>query len=77
MRGQGYDCGANMSAKYKGVQKRILDLNPLAAYIPCSNHSLNLNLNDTASASPEINAFFHLFKKFLHFFLLQLVVGMY
>lgn len=58
MRGQGYDNGANMSGKYKGVQKRILDLNPLAAFIPCSNHSLNLNLNDAASASGEINLFF-------------------
>lgn len=58
MRGQGYDNGANMSGKYNGVQKRILDLNPLAAFIPCSNRSLNLNLKDMASASGEINAFF-------------------
>jgi hypothetical protein len=25
-----------------GVQKRILDLNPLAVFVPCNNHSLNL-----------------------------------
>jgi hypothetical protein len=29
-RGQGYDNGANIKGKTSGVQKRILDLNPLA-----------------------------------------------
>lgn len=32
-RGQGYDNGANMKGKNNGVQKRILDMNPLAFYM--------------------------------------------
>lgn len=58
MRAQGYDNGRNMQGKHKGVQKRIRELNPLAIFIPCANHSLNLSLNDTASASVEISGFF-------------------
>ncbi|XP_047124137.2 uncharacterized protein LOC101241093 [Hydra vulgaris] len=46
-RGQGYDNGSNMKGKINGVQKRILNLNPLALYVPCGNHSLNLKLCDT------------------------------
>nr|XP_047127691.1 zinc finger MYM-type protein 1-like [Hydra vulgaris] len=46
-RGQEYDNGSNMKGKINGVQKRILNLNPLALYVPCGNHSLNLKLCDT------------------------------
>ncbi|CAN7946880.1 unnamed protein product [Ixodes pacificus] len=34
-RGQGYDNGANMKAKRKGVQARILDENLRAFFVPC------------------------------------------
>ena len=27
---------------HSGVQKGMLDLNPLAVFVPCDNHSLNL-----------------------------------
>ena len=37
-RGQSYDNGTNMS----GLQARIRERNPLADYIPCFAHSLNL-----------------------------------
>lgn len=50
-RGQGYDNGANMKGKNIGVQKRILDLNPLAFYVPCGCHSYNLVLCDAAKSS--------------------------
>lgn len=50
-RGQGYDNGANMKGKHSGVQKRILDSNPLAHYVPCGCHSLNLVLCDAARSS--------------------------
>lgn len=46
MLGQGYDNGSNMKGKNIGVQKIILDKNPLAAFVPCACHSLNLVLND-------------------------------
>ena len=41
-RGQSYDNAANMFGKYAGLQARIKGLNPLADYIPCAAHSLNL-----------------------------------
>ena len=44
MRGQSYDNGANMKARKKGVQKRVLELNPRAFFVPCCTHSLNLAL---------------------------------
>lgn len=40
-RGQGYDNGANISGKVKGVQAHILQRNPLATYSLCASHSLN------------------------------------
>ncbi|XP_033225915.1 zinc finger MYM-type protein 1-like [Belonocnema kinseyi] len=41
-RGQSYDNASNMSGKYAGVQVRIKEVNPLALYVPCTAHSLNL-----------------------------------
>ena len=37
-----HDNGSNMSGKYSGLQARIRERNPLADYIPCFAHSLNL-----------------------------------
>ncbi|KAB0802613.1 hypothetical protein PPYR_04799 [Photinus pyralis] len=42
IRGQGYDNGANMKGVHSGVQRRILNENPKAFFVPCSCHSLNL-----------------------------------
>jgi hypothetical protein len=33
---------ATMAGVHSGVQKRILDVNSLAVFVPCNNHSLNL-----------------------------------
>ncbi|XP_022843386.1 zinc finger MYM-type protein 1-like [Olea europaea var. sylvestris] len=44
IRGQGYDNGANMSGRHRGVQKRLLEINPRAFYTPCGCYSLNLAL---------------------------------
>jgi len=41
-RGQCYDNASNMARQYSGLQARIMTLNPLAQFIPCSGHSLNL-----------------------------------
>ncbi|GKB11402.1 zinc finger MYM-type protein 1-like protein [Tanacetum coccineum] len=35
VRGHGYDNGSNMKGKHQGVQKRLLDINPRAFYMPC------------------------------------------
>ncbi|XP_074305332.1 uncharacterized protein LOC141640427 [Silene latifolia] len=44
VRGQGYDNGSNMKRKHQGVQKRLLEVNPCALYMPCACHSLNLTV---------------------------------
>lgn len=57
-RGQGYDNGSNMRGMNKGVQARILKLEPRAMYVPCSGHSLNLLLCDMAKSCTEALTFF-------------------
>ncbi|KAK8322942.1 hypothetical protein V6Z11_A12G203500 [Gossypium hirsutum] len=46
VRGPGYDNGSNMKRKHQGVQKRFLEINPRALYMPCACHSLNLTFSD-------------------------------
>ncbi|KAJ6826797.1 zinc finger MYM-type protein 1-like [Iris pallida] len=58
VRGQGYDNGSNMKEKNQGVQKRLLDINPRAFYMPCCCHSLNLVLCDMASSCVKSKSFF-------------------
>jgi len=58
LRGQGYDIGSNMKGKNNGVQQLILDKNPLAFFVPCACHSLNLVVNDAADALLESFSFF-------------------
>lgn len=68
MRGQGYDNGANMKGKHIGLQKRILDMNPRAFFVPCAAHSLNLVVNDAAKSSLEIVNFFSIVQEIYVFF---------
>ncbi|CAH2314604.1 zinc finger MYM-type 1-like [Pelobates cultripes] len=63
MRGQGYDNGSNMKGKHSGVQKRIMDLNSRAFYVPCSAHSLNLVVNDAAMCCRDASTFFGILQK--------------
>nr|XP_040251732.1 zinc finger MYM-type protein 1-like [Aegilops tauschii subsp. strangulata] len=58
IRGQGYDNGSNMKGKYRGVQSRLLDVNPRALYMPCACHSLNLTLCDMAKTCEKAVSFF-------------------
>ena len=55
-RGQGYDNGANMAGKYKGVQA-IIQENPQPAFSPCSTHSLNLCGVHAAEFSVDVKCF--------------------
>lgn len=57
-RGQGYDNGANMKGKNKGVQARVCELNPRAFFMPCGCHSLNLVISDCATSCTESISFF-------------------
>ena len=53
MRGQGYDGASNMSSDCVGVQARIQQSAPLAAYVHCSGHCLNLVISKSYSL-PDI-----------------------
>uniref|UniRef100_A0A8C5N3R9 TTF-type domain-containing protein n=1 Tax=Leptobrachium leishanense TaxID=445787 RepID=A0A8C5N3R9_9ANUR len=67
-RGQSYDNASNMSGHYRGLQARILERNPLAVYIPCSAHSLNLVGKHAAESCNEACAFFCLLQYLYTFF---------
>ncbi|KAL9661282.1 hypothetical protein QQ045_026106 [Rhodiola kirilowii] len=58
VKGQGYDNGSNMKGKHKGVQRKLLDINPRAFYTPCVAHSLNLTLSDVANSCQKAEEFF-------------------
>ncbi|XP_022843275.1 zinc finger MYM-type protein 1-like [Olea europaea var. sylvestris] len=58
IREKGYDNGSNMSGKYKGVQRRVLEMNPRAFYTPCGAHSLNLALCDMVNCCSKAVSFF-------------------
>lgn len=50
------------------MQKRVLDINPQAFFVPCSTHSLNLVVNDAASSWLLAVAFFDLVQQLFVFF---------
>ncbi|XP_071060272.1 zinc finger MYM-type protein 1-like isoform X2 [Pseudochaenichthys georgianus] len=62
-RGQSYDNGANMKGKNKGVQARLLQLNPRALFVPCGAHTLNLVVADAAKSSKDAISFFGIVQK--------------
>jgi hypothetical protein len=55
LRGQGYDGAANMSGPIKGVQSRILAVQPLAFYTHCQGHNLNLVVADSCDVADVRN----------------------
>lgn len=57
-RGQGYDNAATMAGIHAGVKQRILQLNPKATFIPCTNHSLNLAGVHAAASNANAVTFF-------------------
>ena len=68
MRGQGYDNAATMSGVHSGVQRGILDINPLATYILCNNHSMNLAGVHSAQVSVNAITFFGTLDRLFVFF---------
>jgi len=58
VRGQGYDNGSNMKGQNKGVQNRLLQINPKALYMSCACHSLNITLCDMAKSCRQAISFF-------------------
>ncbi|XP_065642856.1 uncharacterized protein LOC136074463 [Hydra vulgaris] len=67
-KGQSYDNQATMEVANSGVQKRILDLNSLAIFIPCNNHSLNLVGVHAAHVNSQAVTFFGTLEKLFVFF---------
>ena len=49
LRGQGYDGGSNMKGKTNGLQALLLQEQPLAFYVHCFCHSLNLSVSQACS----------------------------
>jgi hypothetical protein len=68
LRGQSYDNAANMSGRYNGLQAHICQINPLAHYIPCAAHSLNLVGVSAAETCVNALSFFALVQKLFNFF---------
>ena len=67
-RGLGFDNAATMSGIHTGVQTRIRELNPLAVFVPCCNHSLNLVGVHAAEVNPEVITFFGTLDRLFAFF---------
>ncbi|KAL2083656.1 hypothetical protein ACEWY4_021429 [Coilia grayii] len=67
-RGQAYDNGSNMKGKHQGVQKRVLDTNKKALYVPCGSHNLNLVICDAAQSSVQSVSFFGLLQRLYNLF---------
>ncbi|XP_060852987.1 zinc finger MYM-type protein 1-like isoform X2 [Rhopalosiphum padi] len=68
LRGQSYDNASNMSGSYSGLQARIKLINPLAKFVPCSAHSLNLVGQNAASCCNEAIHFFNFLQNLYTFF---------
>lgn len=68
LRGLTYDNAINMSGAYKRLQVKIKEVNPLADYVPCSAHSLNLVGSCAASCCKNACCFFDLLQNIYAFF---------
>jgi len=68
LRGQGYDGAANMSGVYSGVQARLKQIQPLAVYVHCMAHNLNLALNDSCSGVSQVENFYDMLEKLYNCF---------
>jgi len=55
LRGQGYDGAAAMSGRLHGAQSYVRALHPLALYVHCGAHSLNLAISDACAVAPIRN----------------------
>lgn len=67
-RGQSYDNASNMSGQYNGLQAKIKKRNPLAEYVPCAGHSLNLIGSSAAEACSASLDFFGFLQSIYNFF---------
>lgn len=57
-----------MSGVYSGLQARIREKEPLATYVHCAVHNLNLVLNDAVKHIPEVEQFYGTIESLYLFF---------
>ncbi|XP_055771271.1 uncharacterized protein LOC129847549 [Salvelinus fontinalis] len=62
-RGQSYDNGANMRGTNKGIQAKLLEINPRALFVPCGAHTLNLVVADAVKSSVDATGYFGILHK--------------
>lgn len=67
-RGQSYDNASNMAGRYTGLQARIKELSPLAEYVPCAAHSLNLVGSVAVESCNQTITFFGFIQSLYNFF---------
>lgn len=67
-RGQSYDNAANMTGQFNGLQARIINHNPLAVFVPCSAHSLNLVGACASECCLKVSKFFMFVQNIYNFF---------
>lgn len=67
-RGQSYDNASNMSGRYNGMQGMIKQENPLAIFVPCVTHSLNLVGQSAVGCCRPAAAFFEFVEQVYVFF---------
>ena len=68
LRGQSYDNAANILGCYNGLQAHICQINPLAHYISCAEHALNLVGVSAAETCVKALSFFGLVQKLFNYF---------
>lgn len=57
-----------MSGIYNGLQARIKKIQPLAIYVHCAAHNLNLVINDSVKNIKEIHIFYEKFENLYAYF---------
>ena len=62
-RSQSYDNTSNMAGIYTGVRAQVLEMNPLADFVLCSIHSLNLVGSVSAECCKEAVPFFDILQE--------------
>lgn len=65
---QSYDYGANMKLKRKGVQAKLLQINPSALYVSSRAHTLDLVVSEAAKSSADATGYFGYLQKLFTLF---------
>jgi len=68
LRGQGYDGCSTMAGRESGVAKRIQQVESRAVFVHCAAHSMNLAIQDAATAVPIIRDCLSLVHELVIFF---------